>query len=206
MNLKGITLSATIIFCLSSMVFSQSGWNLEKCVSYALEKNINIKQQELYAKSYELNRMQSILNLLPSLSASGAYSSSYGRALDQTTYQFTNNQSVNSLNASLSSNLTVFSGLQKINTIQQNQYYLLASLKDLEKLKNDISLNVAAAYLQILFNQELVQVSKNQSGSTSKKNGKLVIGGSSKTMLTKDQFQKIQQKLTEIRNSFINAQ
>jgi outer membrane protein len=181
MKFKVTFLIFIIILFQTRISFSQDNWSLEKCITHALENNITIKQQELYTRNYEVNRMQSILNLLPSLNASGGYSTSSGRVADQTTYQFTNNQTVNSISASLNLNLTVFNGFQKINTINQNQYNLLASLKDLEKLRNDISLNVAAAYLQILFNMELVQIAKNQVGVTQlqvDRTSKLVDAGS----------------------------
>jgi outer membrane protein len=181
MKFKVSSLIVVILLIHSSISFSQESWSLEKCISHAIDNNISIKQQELFTQSNEVNRMQSILNLLPSLSATGAYSASIGRALDQTTYQFINNQTVRFLNGSISSSATLFSGFQKINTIKQNQYNLLASLKDLEKLRNDISLNVAAAYLQILFNLELLQVAKNQLAVTQlqvDRTSKLVDAGS----------------------------
>jgi outer membrane protein len=181
MKFKVSSLLIVIILFHTIFSFSQESWSLEKCISHAIDNNITIKQQELNTKSNEVNHMQSILNLLPSLSATGTYSAQIGRALDQTTYQFINNQTVRYLNGSISSNLTLFSGFQKINTIKQNQYNLLASLKDLEKLRNDISLNVAAAYLQILFNMELLQVAKNQVGVTQlqvDRTSKLVDAGS----------------------------
>ena len=121
MKLRITFLILIIILIQTNISFSQENWSLEKCISYALDKNITIKQQELYTKSYEVNKTQSILNLLPSVNASGAFSSASGRALDQSTYQFTN-QTVNSINAQLNGNLTIFSGLQKINTIRQNRY------------------------------------------------------------------------------------
>lgn len=181
MKFKVFFLLIVIILFNINLSFSQEGWSLEKCISHAIDNNITIKQQELNTQSNEVNHLQSILSLLPSLSASGSYSATTGRALDQTTYQFINNQTVRYLNGSLSSNLTLFSGFQKINAIKQNRYNLLASLKDLEKLRNDISLNVAAAYLQILFNVELVQVAKNQVGVTQlevDRTSKLVDAGS----------------------------
>src|SRR5664279_6005638 len=103
MKLRLTFLIFIIILIQTNISFSQENWSLEKCISYALDKNITIKQQELYTKSYEVNRIQSILNLLPSFSASGAYSASIGRALDQTTYQFINNQTVGFLSGSISS-------------------------------------------------------------------------------------------------------
>lgn len=141
---------------------SQVPWSLEQCIAYALENNIQVKQQKLNTE-YNTNLLnQSKVNLYPNLSASGSYGASFGRALDQTTYEFTQNQTIQSINVGLTSSTTLFSGFQKINTIKKNDFDLKASLQDLEKLKNDISLNIAAAYLQILFNKELLEVSKAQ--------------------------------------------
>ncbi len=145
-----------------SNAISQVTWSLEQCITYALENNIQVKQQKLNTE-YNTNLLkQAKVNLYPNLSASGSYGASFGRALDQTTYEFTQNQTVQSINSSLTSSTTLFSGFQKLNTIKKNDFDLKASLQDLEKLKNDISLNIAAAYLQILFNKELVEISKSQ--------------------------------------------
>ena len=149
-------------FSLFSNAYSQEPWSLEKCIAYALENNIHIKQQKLNTE-YNSNLLnQAKVNIYPNLSASGSYGASFGRALDQTTYEFTQNQTVQSINMGLTSTTTLFSGFQKLNTIKKNDFDLRASLQDLEKLKNDISLNIAAAYLQILFNRELLEVSKAQ--------------------------------------------
>ncbi len=63
---------------------------------------------------------------------------------------------------SISSGLNLFSGFQTINNIAREKYLFLKSEKDIEKTKNDITLAIAAAYLQILFNKELLEVSKSQ--------------------------------------------
>ncbi|MCB8994712.1 MAG: TolC family protein [Bacteroidales bacterium] len=145
-----------------TLSYSQEPWSLEQCVNYALQHNIQIKQQTLNTE-YNSNVLeQSKAELYPNLNASASYGASFGRALDQTTYQFTQNQTVQSVNMNLSSSVTLFSGLQKVNTVKKNEFSLQASLQDLEKLKNDISLNIAAAYLQILFNRELLEVAKSQ--------------------------------------------
>ncbi len=147
--------------------FSQAPWSLEQCINYALENNIQIKQQKLTTEYNTNAHIQSKIDLYPNLSASGSYGASFGRALDQTTYQFTQNQTIQSINAGISSSATLFSGFQKLNTIKKYDFDLRASLQDLEKLKNDISLNIAAAYLQILFNRELLEVAKSQLEITS---------------------------------------
>lgn len=164
MKIKVILLVITAIIpgIFSGLLFSQEAWNLEKCIAYALENNIRIRQQIIATNVSENNYRQSKTDIYPNLNASGSYGFSFGRALDQTTYQFTEDQVVQSSNMSLSSNVTLFSGFQKQNTIKQNYFDVQSSLKDLERLKNDISLNIAGAYLQILFNREYLEIAKSQ--------------------------------------------
>ena len=148
-----------LIFHIS--VFSQDPWTLEQCIFYAHENNILIKQQTLSMEYNQNNLEQSKMGRLPSLNASSSYGATFGQGIDPITYEF-KNQTVQSLNMSLNSSVTLFGGFQKTNTIRQNEFNLQASLQDLEKLKNDIALNIAAAYLQILFNTELLEVAKAQ--------------------------------------------
>ncbi len=135
---------------------------MERCINYAHENNIELKQQELNAEMNEHSYKQSYLNILPSANAGVSENISFGRALDETTYEFTENETVISGNLNLSTSLTLFNGLQKFNTVQKEKFNLQASLQDVEQFKNDISLNIASAYLQILFNKELLQNAQNQ--------------------------------------------
>jgi len=156
-----------LLFPVFSLMFftgssAQKTWSLEDCIMYALENNISIKQQALNTNYSENLLDQSKIQMAPNLNAGANYGFAFGRALDQTTYRFKENQTIMSNNLNLSSSVTLFNGLQQRNTIQQNEFNLRASLQDLEKLKNDISLLLASGYLQILFNMELLQVSKDQ--------------------------------------------
>ncbi|HDR68107.1 MAG TPA: TolC family protein [Bacteroidaceae bacterium] len=141
---------------------AQDPWSLEDCINYAMENNIQIKQYTLNTQYNENLLKQSKFSQIPNLNASSNYSYSWGRALDQTTYTFTDNQQIHSLSLGISSSVNLFNGFQIRNTIRQNQLNLMSSYEDVEKIKNDISLNLAAAYLQILFNRELVAVTENQ--------------------------------------------
>ncbi len=155
-----------IIFFSPDIASGQKVWKLEDCIQYAYDNNIMIKQQAV-ATEYNSNILQqSKIALAPNLNAGSSYGISWGRALDQTTYEFTENQRIMSLNMNASSSVTLFNGLQKLNTIRQNEFNLLSSLQDLEKYKNDIALAIAAAYLQILFNAELLGIAENQLGIT----------------------------------------
>jgi len=154
-----VTIITLLIF--STCVFSQKIWTLEDCISHALENNIQIKQQQLNTAVSKLQYNQSIASLFPSINASANHVYNNGQTVDMYTNSFAS-QTVQSNNFYLSSNVVLFSGLQLLNGLKQKQYDFLASKYDLEKMKNDISLTIATAYLQILYNTELLETSKSQ--------------------------------------------
>ena len=129
-------------------------WTLEECIGYALEHNIEIKRQELGVDNSEIGLSESRWNYAPSLSAGSSYSISSGRVLDQTTYEFIENNVVGSSSASVSGSMQVFSGMRRHYALKKAKASMKASLADLESVRQDIELNVTAAYLQILCDQE----------------------------------------------------
>jgi len=154
-----------IFICLLSsggLIFSQNKvWSLEECIKYAIENNIQIKQQgiqnQVQKNSLDLAKFQ----LLPNLNGQASHSYSFGRALDQNTYQFFN-QTLQSDYFYLGGVMPVFNGLQYYNAIQKNKYLVLASQQDLQNISDNVALNVALSYLQILLNKELVTANQNQ--------------------------------------------
>lgn len=175
--------SLIIFFVMSPLLlFSQQKvWTLEECIGHALQNNIQIKQQEIATKYQAATLELSKMSQLPTLNGSASHNYSFGRALDETTYEFTNNQTVQSNNFNASTSVTLFRGLVTNNTIKRNRYQLLASEQDLEGLKDDISMNIALAYLQILLNSELVTATNSQVAMTKQqidRTQKLVDAGS----------------------------
>ena len=161
---------ALLILIITGIVSNLTGqdkyWTLEECINHAVDNNIIIKQQELQTQLQENTLEQSKLGLLPSLNGTATNNWSFGRALDETTYQFTEEENVRSNSFFASAGLTLFNGLQNYNTIIRNRYNVDASFQDLQNIKDDISLNVALAYLQILLNKELVTATENQLQTT----------------------------------------
>ena len=203
------------LLCSGSLLFSQEKkWSLEECINYAIENNIEIKQQSILTE-YQQNTLDlSKLNLLPTLNGTATHNYSFGRALDQTTYQYTDQQSVQSNNFYIGGNLNLFSGLQNYNTIKRNEYNLLASEEDLNNIMDNIALNVAVNYLQILLNKELVTATENQLDITRQqieKSRKLVDAGSvARGNLLQIEAQAAQEELqliniqNQLDNSFLN--
>lgn len=129
-------------------------WTLEECIGYALEHNIEIKRRELGVDDSETGLSESRWDYAPSLSAGASYSISSGRVLDQTTYEFIENNVVGSSSASVSGSVQVFSGMRRHYALKKAKASLKASLADLESVRTDVKMNVTAAYLQILCDQE----------------------------------------------------
>lgn len=172
----------TIAFLVAStgQISAQKEWSLEDCIRHAIDHNIQIKQQTIQTKVQKNTFEQSKLSLLPSISGQASHDYSFGRALDQTTYEFYN-QTLQSEYFYLGGRTNLFTGLQNLNTIQKNKYELLAGEQDLQKIRDNVSLSVALAYLQILLNKELVTATENQLSTTREqiaKTRKMVDAGS----------------------------
>ena len=129
-------------------------WTLEECIDYALEHNIEIKRQELGVDNSEIGLSENRWDYAPSLSAGSSYSISSGRVLDQTTYEFIENNVLGSSSASVSGSVQIFSGMRRHYALKKAKASMKASLADLASVRQDIEMNVTAAYLQILCDQE----------------------------------------------------
>lgn len=162
-----IFLSALYFLFLACYSFAQDKpWSLQQCIEYALKNNIQIKQNMLNEKLSESTSLQSKAQILPSLNGNISHSYSYGRKIDPFTNEFLSGDWTLSQNFSLSTNITIFGGFQNLNTIKQSQYDLMASRFSVDKMRNDVSLNIASAYLQVLFAEELYSNALGQSQIT----------------------------------------
>ena len=141
-------------------VGAQSPWTLRQCADYAIEHHINIKQKQNHREQRALQLSTARNSRLPDLNASASESFSFGRGLTlDNTYT---NRSTSSTGFSLGTTIPLFTGFQIPNQIKYNQLNLEAATQDLEKAKNDIRMQVAQAYVQILYNMEIVDVSLRQ--------------------------------------------
>ena len=135
-------------------------WSLRECCDYAVANNISIKQQENQRRQQEIQLSTSKNSRLPDLSGSVGQNFSFGRGLTaDNTYSNTNTSSTS---FSLGASVPIFTGFQIPNQIKLDQLNLEAATADLEKAKNDIRMQVAQAYVQILYDMELADVAHRQ--------------------------------------------
>lgn len=164
---KGLRISIILVI---TILLSYSGlsaqthvrsWTLKECIQYAMDNNIQIKRQELLGMIADKNYNQSKFELLPNVNAGLEHRYSSGRSLNTEIYEW-ENMKLQQGSLGLSSQVTIFNGLQNLNSIKQQKYNLKSAIEDVEKTKNDISIYIATAYLQILFDQELLKVARDQ--------------------------------------------
>ena len=148
--------------CLSAAaVMAQQSWTLEDCLRYAQDNNLTIKQAYLNLDLSKKNLFQSKMNLLPSLNGSVSDNTNFGRNIDPVTNEITIDR-VRNNSFGLNTSVTLFNGFQNINTIRKSNSDYLASQYDAEKIANDISVNIITAYLQLLYSEDLVEVSNQK--------------------------------------------
>ncbi|WP_197076634.1 TolC family protein [Hymenobacter terrenus] len=134
-------------------------WTLQAAVDYALAHNLTVRASELTAQQQEATQRLNRAALLPTAGFTGNQSFNFGTNRDPLTNQF---QAVNvrSNNFSASGQVTLFSGFQLRNTVRQGMLNAQAARVDIEKARNDLSLNVASSFLQLLLAQELIRASE----------------------------------------------
>ncbi len=194
--------AALLLFGLTS-ARAQESWSLLKCIDYALKNNIQIKQQVLNTQYYNNQLNQAKYNRLPNLNAGAQNQMSFGRTLGaDNTYLDINS---NSTSASLNANVTLWNGFTLKNAVKQADMDLRATLEDLQKAKDDIMLNIAASYLEILFAEELLTVAEDLQKITQlqiDRTGKLVEAGS----LAKGSLLEIEAQNAREELNVVNAQ
>ena len=146
--------------------FGQEKWDLRRCVDYALKNNITVKQADLQQKFASLDLQQSKWNELPFATFGGNSGYSAGRNQDPTTFSLITTGYLFS-SYSLQASLDLFNWFSKKNGIAVKDYNVKAYEAGFAKAKNDIALNVALAYLQVLLTKEQVNLAKIQLGQDS---------------------------------------
>jgi len=139
---------------------AQQPWTLRQCADYAVSHNISIQQRQNQRQQWELQLSTVRNSRLPDLNGSVGENLSFGRAQTQDgTYA---NRNTNNTSFGISTSVPLFTGFQIPNQIKLNQLNLEAATQDLEKARNDIRMQVAKSYVQILYDMEIADVAHRQ--------------------------------------------
>jgi outer membrane protein len=153
-------------FILSAFQMSaQEVWSLEKCISTAQDNNRTIKQSQIGVKNAQLSNKQDRFAMYPIVNGSSNLGFNFGRSVNPATYQFENlSTRYNGIN--ISGGVTLYNGGRIQNQIKQSAVDIQAAQADLEQTAQNIALQVAQAYLQILLNEEQSTNAKKRAQTT----------------------------------------
>jgi len=158
--MKKIVILIAALACGLNARAQQAPWSLSDCINYALEHNLTVQQSALSVEQREVELNTAQNRRLPAFSASASESLSFGRGLTaDNTYS---NSNTTSTSFNLGGDLPIFQGFDITNGIKISKLNLAAATADLEKARDDIRVAVAQAYVQILYNQELLRVAREQ--------------------------------------------
>jgi outer membrane protein len=152
-----------VFFCILLVVTHalQAQYSLKQCVDSAITNNLELKQAELQMESSKIDWHQAKANMLPTLNGSIGHGINQGRSIDPFTNDYID-QRYNFASYGLSSGITLFNGLGIQNTIRQNSLAYQASKMDVQQMKDNLTLNIILAYLQVLTNHDLLEQSQSQ--------------------------------------------
>ena len=155
-----------LVFTMSLTAQNPKQWDLRTCVEYAIKHNISVQQADIQARLAKLQADQAKYNQLPTMSGSSGLGMRLGRSIDPVTNSFTTTQFLYN-NFGMNGGIQLYNNNRLGNTAAANNYSWLASIADLKTASNDISVNVATFYLQVLSTIEQSEIAKIQIAQTS---------------------------------------
>ncbi len=135
-------------------------WTLSECIDYAVAHSIEVKQSDNQIQSLKVEKNTLRNSFLPDLYAGASQNFTFGRSLNQSnTYE---NSNIQNSSFSVKSEIPIFMGFKRTASLSQNKFDLLAAEANKELIKNNLLINVAGAYFQILLNKEIYNISLKQ--------------------------------------------
>ena len=135
-------------------------WTLAECIAHDQQNNTQVQQRQLQVERSDIELSTARYSRLPDLNASIGGDASFGRALTSDNTYRNNNQTSGSLNVSAS--MPLFQGMRINHQIKAGKLDLAAAIEDLERIREDVAINVMTLYLQVLYSKEMVGVAERQ--------------------------------------------
>ena len=148
-------------------IFGQKALTFENCLDIAFENNLSLKNAKISEKIATYQLINSKTKILPSVNASVSNNYSWGRGIDPNTNSYINQQ-FKSYNGSLGSNLSLFNGFSNITAIKTAKQELELNKTTVQKIKNEITIDIASKFTTILYLQDVIKSNQEQLTSTQK--------------------------------------
>lgn len=156
-----------LVVAFASTAHAQQVWSLDSCIRHALDANISVKQAELNLEVGEINALQAKGGMLPNLNAQGSHGYNWGQRIDPFTNQFASER-IQSNSFGIASSMTLFGGFTQWNSVKKAEIDRQVAMWNVEKMKNDVALNVATAFLNLVVQKEVLAIAQNNLNLTDK--------------------------------------
>lgn len=153
-------------------------WTLEECIRHAQQHNIEVQQRALTVEQRGVELSTARFSRLPDLNAAVGYNASFGRGTSADNVR--RNETLQTGSLDISASMPLFEGLRINRQIKGGKLDLAAAVQDLERVREDVAVNVMTLYLEVLYNKELVGVAERQlalSSQQAARSGELVTAG-----------------------------
>lgn len=155
MIMKRICTLLTVLMLLPWGAQAQKIWTLRDCILYAWENNLSVQQQEIATLQQQNTLFQTKMALTPTVSAQIQETVNWGRTVDLTTLEVVENKRTTQTQAALGASLLLFNGFQNIKNIRKQMATVAMAEQEVQKLKDDISIQITKAYLNVLLAYEV---------------------------------------------------
>ena len=166
---------------------AQQTLTLQQAVETGIKNNIDVLQADLQMQKAGIDLKQSKEYMLPDLNASANHGKNFGRSIDPFTNAYID-QKVGYANYSATSNILLFNGFSLQNQLKANKLGYEASKEELQQAKDNLTINIILAYLQVLSAEEVLKQSQDQVLVTRKQEERLAILNNSGAILPADYF------------------
>lgn len=170
-----------IIFIISVFLFQQTSGqnqsaplNLQNCIETAIAYNLQVRQTAYQLATDKTSLQQAKASRLPSLNGNISHGINQGRSIDPFTNSYVNSE-ITQANYGINTSITIWNGSAITHSIKQNQLNLQASEMSWQQEKDNVTINVILAYLQVLSNKEQLGIAEKQVAVTKGQVDRLII-------------------------------
>lgn len=151
-----------IIIALSLGLLASAGaqekvWTMNDCMQYAVENSPKVKQQVYTNLTYKAEHQSVVASFFPAVSAGTNARYNFGRAIDPNTNTYTNTSTFNN-GYNLDASLTLFAGGTLINQWRLANANVNRGKSDLQRQKDELSIEVMAAYVDVIYCDGMVKM------------------------------------------------
>ena len=132
---------------------------LDECMRYAVENSTTVGQKSLALDDRKANHAEAVASLFPSINGSVGGAVNFGRGIDPATNSYTNVTTFGN-SYGISGSLTLFDGLQSINTMRAAKVARNMGATEVEIARDEVAMQTMSAYMDVVYYTEAVKIAR----------------------------------------------